>query len=107
MAYAISGKERMNPLVGPVRACRPPLKFAKTGKPTAPSKIYIIVERAPFLAPSMIPASVIAKVCMVIGTPNGRGIAICASIVRIAVNKEIIQRSWIFNFECFTIKSPI
>ena len=80
MIYAINGKERINPDVGPVMDCHPPVKFANTGSPIAPSNMYISVAVTPFFEPRMIPAMVTAKVCMVIGTPIGIGMEICAMI---------------------------
>jgi hypothetical protein len=76
MIYAINGKERINPDVGPVMDCHPPVKFANTGSPIAPSSMYISVAVKPFFEPRIIPAMVTAKVCMVIGTPIGIGIEI-------------------------------
>lgn len=107
MIYAISGKDKINPPVGPKKDCHPPVKFAKTGNPIAPSSIYIIVEKAPFLEPSTILAKVMAKVCMVIGTPKGIGMEICAMMTMTAVHKPIMQSSRIFNFDFFMIKSPV
>ena len=99
MRKAIRGKERINPPVGPTKDCQPPVKFAKTGNPIAPSNIYINVERAPNLEPRIMPASVTAKVCIVIGTPRGIGMAICAIITMIAENKPV--RQMFCMFECF------
>lgn len=101
MMYAISGKESINPPVGPIRTCHPPIKFAKTGNPINPTSIYINVESAPLREPSMIPASVTANVCIVIGTPKGIGIAICAVIARTAEKSPMRHRSCMFILFCF------
>ena len=101
MTYAINGKERIKPPVGPASDPRPPVKFAKTGNPIAPSSIYIKVERAPFLEPRMIPASVMANVCIVNGTPKGIGMDICAMITMTAVNNPMRHRFCMFEFLCF------
>lgn len=37
MTYAINGKDSINPEVGPVIDCQPPVKFANTGSPIAPN----------------------------------------------------------------------
>lgn len=95
--YAISGKERIKPPVGPTRTCQPPIKFAKTGNPIIPISIYINVERAPLREPSTIPAKVTANDCMVTGTPKGIGNAICAVIARTDVKSPMRHKSCIFN----------
>lgn len=74
--YAISGKDRINPAVGPVIACKPPVKFAKTGRPMAPKRTYTSVAINPFFEPRITPAIVTAKVCIVTGTPIGIGMDI-------------------------------
>lgn len=71
--YAIIGKDRMNPPVGPNNICHPPVKFANTGKPKAPNSMYINPAIAPRLAPNKIAASVMMNVCKVIGIPSGIG----------------------------------
>lgn len=53
--------------------CQPPVKFENTGKPKAPKSIYISVADEARLAPNIIAARVIIKVCSVIGTPRGSG----------------------------------
>ena len=83
----------MNPPTGPIRDWYPPVKLENTGNPIAPIKIYTREAYAPFFAPSIIPASVIANVCMVMGTPKGRGIAICAMIAMTAVTTPIMHKS--------------
>lgn len=62
MIYAIIGKERMNPLVGPTIDCQPPVKFENTGRPNAPNRTYISVAVNAGFAPSIIAVSVMIKV---------------------------------------------
>ncbi|GHV28461.1 hypothetical protein FACS1894167_05510 [Synergistales bacterium] len=52
----------------------------------------------PFLAPSNIPASDTANVCIVMGTPYGIGILICASTTVSAVKRAIKLISRVFIF---------
>ena len=37
--YVMSGKDRINPPVGPVMICQPPVKLEKTGSPKAPNNM--------------------------------------------------------------------
>ena len=60
--YAIIGKERMNPPVGPTIDCQPPVKFENTGRPNAPNRTYISVAVNAGFAPSIIAVSVMIKV---------------------------------------------
>lgn len=39
MTYAIIGKDKINPPVGPTIICHPPVKFENTGKPKAPNRM--------------------------------------------------------------------
>lgn len=71
--YAMIGKERINPPVGPTMDCQPPVKFENIGKPNAPNKTYMSVAVEARFAPNIIAARVIIKVCSVIGTPKGSG----------------------------------
>ena len=71
--YAIIGKERINPPVGPTMDCHPPVKFENTGKPNAPNKMYISVAEKARFETNIIAASVIMNVCKVTGTPLGSG----------------------------------
>ena len=86
MINAISGKEIKNPPVGPTNLSKPPEKLASTGTPTAPSNKYTTQEIVESFAPNTTAASVIANVCMVIGTPIGIGMEICAMTAITAVN---------------------
>ena len=62
MIYAIIGKERINPPVGPTIDCQPPVKFENTGRPNAPNRTYISVAVNAGFAPSIIAVSVMIKV---------------------------------------------
>lgn len=73
MIYAIIGKERINPPVGPTMDCQPPVKFENIGKPNIPNKIYMSVAIEACFAPNIIAARVIIKVCRVTGIPIGSG----------------------------------
>lgn len=99
------GKDKINPPVGPAMDCQPPVKFANTGRPTEPSITYMMEAIAPFFEPKTMPAKVIAKVCMVNGTPKGIGITICAIIVMTAVKRPIMHKSLICK-DCFFIIFP-
>ena len=88
----------MNPPVGPRIIPMPPVKLANMGTPAAPSRTYASVEKNPPLAPNTTPASDIANVCIVIGTPSGIGILICAITAIRAVNIPILQISLVFSF---------
>lgn len=99
--YAISGKERINPPVGPTSTCQPLIKFAKTGNPIRPTNIYINVERAPLREPSTMPARVTANDCIVTGTPKGIGNETCAVIERTAVKSPMRHKSCMLNLFCF------
>ncbi len=46
-----------------------------------------------------------AKVCIVMGTPIGIGIEICAIIAITAVHKAIVQMSCTESFDCFIMSS--
>lgn len=94
--YAIIGKERINPPVGPTMDCQPPVKFENTGKPNVPNKMYISVAKKARFEPNIIAASVIMNVCKVTGTPLGSGMENGAiTQIREAVS-PITQSSWMF-----------
>ena len=61
--------------------------FASTGTPTAPSARYTSEAMAESLEPSTTAASVMAKVCMVMGTPRGIGMEIWAITAMTAANR--------------------
>ena len=75
------------PPVGPTNLSKPPEKFASTGTPTAPSARYTSEAMAESLEPSTTAASVMAKVCMVMGTPRGIGMEIWAMTAMTAANR--------------------
>ena len=62
MIYAITGKERIKPPVGPLMDCHPPVKFENTGRPNAPSRTYMSVAVNAGFAPNIIAVSVMIKV---------------------------------------------
>ena len=97
------GKERIKPPDGPTIDCQPPVKFANTGKPSAPSKIYRSVASAPRFAPSTIAASGIINVCKVIGTPSGIGNENGAIMQIIAAARPMKQMSCMFIFFFFIL----
>ena len=39
ITYAIIGKDRMKPPVGPIKHCHPPVKLENTGNPNAPKRM--------------------------------------------------------------------
>lgn len=91
------GKERINPPVGPVIDCQPPVKFEKTGSPKAPSKTYISVAVNAGFAPNIIAVTVIIKVCRVVGIPVGRRIGMGA-MTQIRAAFSPIMHSFIVLF---------
>ncbi len=71
--YARKTNPVINPPVSPETTDNPLLKPVKTGNPNVPESIYTITTIAEFFFPRIKPHSDIAKVCIVIGTPDGRG----------------------------------
>ena len=93
ISQVITGKDQRKPPVGPMRHCRPPVKLEKTGRPMAPKSIYTTMAIVPLRGPKRIPANMTAKVCIVMGTPRGIGMDICAMITRMDVIVPMRQRS--------------
>jgi len=101
--YAIIGKERINPPVGPVIDCQPPVKFEKTGSPKAPSRTYRSVAVNAGFAPNIIAVRVMIKVWRVVGTPVGSSMGMGAMThIRDVVN-PIAHSSFVLFFVCFII----
>ena len=103
ITYAIIGKESINPPVGPVMDCQPPVKFEKTGRPNAPNIAYISVAMEARFAPNIIAASVIIKVWSVIGTPRGSGMESGAITQTRDAANPTIQSSRISDFLYFIL----
>lgn len=101
--YAMIGKERINPPVGPTMDCQPPVKFENIGKPNAPNKIYMSVAVEARFAPNIIAASIIIKVCNVIGTPRGSGMEKGAITQIREVTNPTMHSSCIFEFSFFIL----
>ena len=70
---AIGIKPMRKPPVAEASTESPPRKPAKTGSPTAPTARYTTTDTAAYGNGRMKPQSATAKVCRVIGTPDGIG----------------------------------
>lgn len=103
ITYAIIGKERINPPVGPVIDCHPPVKFEKTGSPKAPRRTYISVAVNAGFAPNIIAVSVIIKVWRVVGTPVGSIIGMGAMTQIKAVVSPTMHSSFVLFLGYFII----
>lgn len=89
---------QINPPVIPNNFPKPPPKFEKTGKPIAPRIIYVQTAASPLFQPRIYPQSAIAKVCNVTGTPDGKGMASCESVIVNAVKRPIIAMFLVDDF---------
>ena len=101
--YAIIGKERMNPPVGPVIDCHPPVKFEKTGSPKAPNRTYMSVAVNAGFAPNIIAVNVIIKVWRVVGTPVGSSMGMGAMTQIRDVVSPIMHSSFVLFLVYFII----
>lgn len=80
--YAISGKDQRKPPVGPKNGAIPLLKLAKTGNPRIPIHKYKSKILALCFGVNSKAMMIIPNTCKVKGTPKGKGIEICAQIIK-------------------------
>ena len=100
LSAAIGIKPTRKPPVTEASTESPPRKPAKTGSPTAPTARYTTTATAAYGSGRMKPQSATAKVCSVIGTPEGIGMEISVhaaiSAAKSAVNVNFSNDFFLF-----------
>ena len=100
LSAAIGIKPTRKPPVAEASTESPPRKPAKTGSPTAPTARYTTTATAAYGRGRMKPQSATAKVCSVIGTPEGIGMEISVhaaiSAAKSAVNVNFSNDYFLF-----------